>query len=179
MVDIAGRVGASFQPLESVAPSWHYGLSRFGESITDWRPIWTAILEDYKISEAALFSSEGSSGGERWMDLTPAYSAWKEAVNPGKQILYFSGLLRNAATNPRVIMTEDHMTLKIDDSGPYSYSNSKGTVHRTKKATAAFHHFGRGMVPERKVIQFPEAQIRRWQKIIQTLLVAQRSGGTT
>lgn len=162
----------SFRVSESEAPQWHYAFSRFAESVSDFRPAFIRIHEDYRKGAIEQFSTQGAYGSGGWVGLSPRYAEWKEEHRPGAPLLVFSGLLRNAVINPQVEMTADKMTFTIDDSGTYGiFTKTKGPVTRRKPAVARFHQEGAGRLPVRKVVQLPESQIVRWRKIFQSFLV--------
>lgn len=169
----------TFAPMTSVAPQWHRAFSRFGEDVSDWTPALRAIAEDFRKGEVKQFLTEGGYGSGGWKALSPKYRAWKEEHAPGRPTLVFSGLLRKAACNPRIVITKDSLTITIDDSGSYQvFSKRLGrVVTRHKPATAGFHQTGGGRLPKRPVIEIPESQRIRWAKIFQDWLVSRRITG--
>lgn len=167
----------NFQPMVSEAPQWHRAFSRFADQVKDWRPVFEAILADFKKGETEQFRSEGRYGSGGWPALSPKYAAWKESVRPGMPILVFSGLLMKAASNPRAEIGATTLKITIDDAGSYSvFTKTKGTVTRHKPAVAEFHQAGAGRLKKRPVIQLPQSQIVRWQKLFQSYMVAATRG---
>lgn len=162
--------------MTSIAPQWHYGFSRFADSISDWKPAFEAILKDFKKGQVEQFVSQGSYGtAGGWRPLSPRYAAWKEAHRPGMPILVFSGLLKEAATNPKAEIGKDSLKIIIDDEGSYQlFSKRQGRmVTKHKPAVAAYHQKGGGRLPKRAVIQLPQSQIVRWRKIFHQYMVYQ------
>jgi len=47
------------------------GIGRFADGVSDYRPIWPVIEDDFYAEEKAQFASEGAEGGERWQELSP------------------------------------------------------------------------------------------------------------
>ena len=173
-------MGFIFQPVASEAPQWHRTFSRYAEYLDDCKPALEAIVGDYRKGALAQFASQGGYGSGNWKPLSAHYASWKQEQKPGAPILVFSGLLRKAATEPKVVITKDSLTLTIDDSGSYQvFSKRLGRiVTKHKPAVAGLHQTGVGRLPKRPVVELPESQRVRWSKIFQSWMIAQsRKGG--
>jgi hypothetical protein len=152
---------------------WHYDFSRFAEVVHDWRPAFEKIVADFKAGEIRQFATEGEYGSGGWPELSPRYAKWKEQHWPGRPILVASGLLRTAATEPRVEMTDQDLVMIIDDAGDYQVYSKRagGMVTRHKPAVAGYHQAGAGALPVRKVVQLPAEQVVRWRKIFHSYML--------
>jgi phage gpG-like protein len=73
-------------------------LSRFGESVEDFRDFWTSTLAPRFFDEIQRnFDLEGKLVGG-WAPLSPAYREWKRAHYPGRRILERTLRLRQSLT---------------------------------------------------------------------------------
>lgn len=61
------------------------GIARFADGVTDYRPIWPMIADEFYAEERAQFKSEGGEGGEKWAPLSKGYADWKAVHYPGKE----------------------------------------------------------------------------------------------
>jgi phage gpG-like protein len=141
------------------------GIARFADGISDYRPIWPVIEDDFYAQEKDQFRSEGVEGGEKWEPLSAAYAGWKEAAFPGKPILQRTGDLYESLTNPNSVngvRREERKTLTLGSTLPY----------------AIFHQRGTANMPPRPEVVFPEAFKRTVMHHVQTYLVqiASQSG---
>jgi phage gpG-like protein len=141
------------------------GIARFADGISDYRPIWPVIEDDFYAQEKDQFKSEGVEGGDKWEALSPAYALWKEAHFPGKPILQRTGGLYDSLTNPNSVngvRREERKTLTLGSALPY----------------ALFHQLGTANLPARPEVMFTEAFKRTVMHHVQTYLVqiASQSG---
>jgi hypothetical protein len=152
---------------------WAYDFSRFAACVNDWRPAFDQIVADFKEGEIKQFATEGQYGSGSWPKLNADYAKSKEETWPSRPILVASGLLRKAATDPKVEMTHDSLTLIINDAGSYQVFSKRagGIVTVEKPAVAGFHQIGAGSLPRRAVVQLPAEQIVRWRKIFHSYMV--------
>ncbi|HWQ55679.1 MAG TPA: hypothetical protein VN442_18475 [Bryobacteraceae bacterium] len=121
------------------------GIARFADGVTDYRPIWGVIEDDFYAQEKDQFKSEGAEGGERWQELSPEYAGWKEAHFPGKPILERTGDLVGSLTQPNHPMgvrIEERKTLTLGSRVPY------GIYHQSIEP--------RHVLPRRAEIQLTE-----------------------
>lgn len=138
------------------------GIARFADGVTDYRPIWPIIEDDFYAQEKAQFQTEGKEGGGQWKELSPAYAGWKEAHFPGKQILQRTGDLYSSLTSPNdpnAVRREERKTLTLGSRVPY----------------AMYHQTGTGRMPARPEIQLPEAFKRTVMHHMQVYLVQMAS----
>lgn len=136
------------------------GIARFADGVTDYRPIWPVIEDDFFAQEKAQFETEGAEGGARWQELSGAYGEWKEAHYPGKPILERTGdLVRSltVANDPNGVRIEARRTLTLGTQIPYAI------YHQSVKP--------RRVLPRRPEIQLTEPFKRGVMHHIQTYLV--------
>ena len=99
------------------------GIARFADGVSDYRPVWPMIEDDFYALEKRQFESVGAAGGEKWPELSPEYRGWKEAHYPGKPILERTGDLVRSLTNandPNAVRIEDRRTLTLGTRIPYA-----------------------------------------------------------
>jgi phage gpG-like protein len=99
------------------------GIARFADGVSDYRPIWPVIEDDFYAQVKAQFKSEGTEGGERWAPLSAAYAAWKERHYPGNPILQRTGNLEKSLTSgadPNAVKIEERKTLTLGSKIPYA-----------------------------------------------------------
>jgi phage gpG-like protein len=138
------------------------GIARFADGLSDYRPLWPIIEDDYYAQEKDQFKSEGEEGGDKWSALTPEYAGWKEAHFPGKPILQRTGDLYDSLTNPNSpngVRIEERKSLTLGSRLPY----------------AIFHQQGTAMMDARPEIQFTEALKRSIMHHAQVYLVTMAS----
>ena len=138
------------------------GIARFADGVTDYRPIWPVIEDDFYAQEKAQFASEGSEAGNKWQELTPEYEKWKAAHFPGKQILQRTGDLEKSMTSPtdpNAVLIEERKTLTLGSRVSY----------------AIYHQRGTRKMPARPEIELTEAFKRTVMHHIQTYLVQMAS----
>jgi len=141
------------------------GIARFAEGVSDYRPIWPVIEDDFYAQEKDQFKSEGAEGGEQWKELAPATAAWKEVHYPGTKILHRTGDLERSLTSPNdpnAVRIEERKTLTLGTRIPY----------------ALYHQAGTKRMPARPEIRMPEAFKRSVMHHVQVYLVqiASKSG---
>jgi phage gpG-like protein len=99
------------------------GIVRFADGITDYRPIWPVIEDDFYAQEKAQFKTEGVEGGLKWQELSPEYAGWKEVRYPGKPILERTGDLERSLTSgndPNAVRIRERKTLTLGSKIPYA-----------------------------------------------------------
>jgi len=99
------------------------GIARFADGVTDYRPIWAMVEDDFYALEKRQFESEGAEGGDSWQPLSPAYAEWKEAHYPGMPILERTGNLQQSLTNPAdpdAVCIEERKALTVGTRVPYA-----------------------------------------------------------
>ena len=144
------------------------GIVRFADGVADYRPIWSAVEDDFYAQMKDQFKTEGEEGGDKWQALSPEYAGWKEAHYPGQAILQRTGDLYNSlttSTDPNAVCVEQRKTLTLGSRVPY----------------ALFHQTGTKKMAQRREIQLTEAFKRTVMHHIQTYLVqiASQSGFRT
>jgi len=135
------------------------GIARFADGITDYRPVWPVIEDDFYSLEARQFQSEGvAGGGEKWAPLSPEYAGYKEAHFPGAKILERKGDLARSLSNandPNAVHIRERKMLTLGTRVPYARYHQEGTKH----------------MPARPEIQFPEPFKRMAMAHVQQHLV--------
>lgn len=133
----------------------HAWLSRFTDTIKDFRPIWPDIAREFWAIQKEQFDSHGHGN---WAPLSPRYAAWKAQHYPGQGLLVREGTLRNAATGGTGhTMQEAPNTLELGwKVAPYWI----------------FHQRGTGRMPRRKVIDLREEDKIRIMKTFHRSVLA-------
>lgn len=170
-------------PLQTGPTQWHYGFSRFAEVLSDWRPVFQAIVDDWIKSETAQFSTQGAYGfGKQWQPLSDAYAKWKDEHAPGKPLLVLTGSMRNAVLHPTVEMTKTRLVIRVDHNPAGAAIRGKlgGVVASPdtpdRGLLAGWHETGAGRLPARPILAMPQSQVTRWQKTFQSYMVAVTRG---
>lgn len=138
-------------------------LSRFGDKVRDFRPVWRRIHADFLKIEAQQFDSEGARGGTAWAPLSPSYSAWKAMNYPGRKILEMTGAMKAQLTAGTGMTVEmQPLTLRM--------------MPTDRKAP--WHQRGTRRMPARPVVMLTEADRIRWVKMMHEYVEEQaRKGG--
>jgi hypothetical protein len=130
-------------------------LSRFGESIQDFTPVFQQIRENFAVIEAEQFQSQGGRSGAPWPPLSPDYAAWKNKYFPGRSIMQLTLALWGELTGGAGLMVEmapKHMRLTV--GAPY----------------AIYHQQGLGNNPMRKLVHLTEADKMTWMKFVHNFI---------
>ena len=81
---------------------FHFELSRFGQGLSDFTPLWLTLGGLFRQEMAAQFATEGDAGGEHWApyggETAPAYELWKAKNYPGRTIGWLTGALMESMT---------------------------------------------------------------------------------
>jgi len=99
------------------------GIARFSDGLTDYKPIWPVIEDDFYAEEKFQFKSEGAEGGEKWPELSAEYAGWKEVRYPGKPILQRTGDLvasLTSGTDPNAVRVRERKTLTLGSKVSYA-----------------------------------------------------------
>jgi len=136
-----------------------FGLARFTDGISDWRPIWPVFADTFYAYLRGQFRSVGSEGlGKPWTALSANYAAWKAKHFPGKTILERTGALVASLTSrtaPGAVYQAQAKSLSLGTSIPY------GLYHQT----------GTSRMPQRKEIVFTKSETVELAKLAQMYLV--------
>ena len=133
-------------------------FSRIEGHIEDLRPVWNIIDRVLFDIEDKQFKSEGAAGsGGKWKKLSRGYAKQKEKTHPGMPILQRTGRLMKSLTGK----TGD--TILIKDKDEFAFG--------TSVEYAGDHQRGKGILPQRAVIDFSESQKTELQKGIQRGLI--------
>ena len=76
-------------------------LSLYIDRFTDLRALWPEIASDIGAENRQQMESEGQHAGTPYAPLNPVYAAWKRSQVGDKPILFFSGMMKDALTNPK------------------------------------------------------------------------------
>lgn len=80
------------------------GFNRIEGFISDFRPIWPAVADEFYAIEREQFESEGAAGASgKWAALSPAYKRWKERNHPGQLIMRLENPLFESLTDPEAL----------------------------------------------------------------------------
>lgn len=136
------------------------GIARFADGVTDYRPVWPVIADEFYAEVAGQFESEGAQGGRKWAPLSPAYAKWKEARYPGRPILERTGDLKRSLTSekdPNAVRVEQRKGLMLGSKIPY------GVYHQSPRP--------RGRLPRRAPILLSARFKREAMRHMQAYLV--------
>ena len=127
------------------------GISRYGEAIRDFSPVWNQIRDDFHRIEGEQFDTEGARAGTRWAPLSLAYEAWKRKHFPGRQLLVLTGRMWGVFTTGIGMKTEiEPMRLSMEPS-----------EHK-----AVYHQQGTRTMPRRRVVDLTEEDKMGWMRMI-------------
>jgi phage gpG-like protein len=105
-------------------------IARFADGVSDYRPVWAVIEDDFYALVSRQFATEGVEGGGRWPELTAEYGKWKAMHYPGKPILERTGELMASLTSPGApgaVRVEERKTLTLGTTVPYAIFHQTGT----------------------------------------------------
>lgn len=131
---------------------------RFDREVSDLRPVWADVRDEFWQIEREQFASEGRAGASgRWKSLTKKYAEYKQKRYGAKPILEATGRLKASLTGRTAdtVYNAYEKYMEIGTGVPY----------------ARYHYLGKGRLPERKPISLSEPQKRRLAKRIQSGLV--------
>lgn len=128
-------------------------FNRVEEFISDFRPLWPAVAQEFYAIEREQFDTEGAAGASgKWAALSPAYKRWKEVNYPGQPIMRLENALFESLTDPEAldaVFRPGKDELVMGSKVPYA----------------------RRQHQSRSLISMSESQKRRIQKAIQRGLV--------
>lgn len=143
------RFSATVEGVETL----NRAFNRVEEAISDFRPIWPTVAQEFYAIEREQFDTEGAAGASgKWAALSPAYKRWKEINFPGQPIMKLENTLFESLTDPEAldaIFRPGKDELVVGSKTPYARRQ-----HQT-----------------RSLISMSESQKRRLQKAIQRGLV--------
>lgn len=137
-------------------------MSRFADVITDWRPAYEDIADDFLVVERQQFDSTGSSGDTEWPALSPRYAARKQATYGDLPIMVVTGELRDSLTkesDPNHIREIERMQLRLGSTVAH------GVFHQSPEP--------RTVLPRRPLIALTDKIRVRWTKILQRYAVSE------
>jgi phage gpG-like protein len=133
-------------------------LTRLQRGVTDLKPLFELLGEDFRETERQQFDHEGYG----WAPLSPGYAIRKRALWGDKPILQASGAMRSAMTER---MTPGNVTTIKETEAEFGVNLGKPYPR--------FHQSGapRANLPQRKVIDLREADKRRMTKTMHRYFV--------
>jgi phage gpG-like protein len=153
------KVEASVDGVDAVLRS----LDALGERLTDLRPVFTDVADDFHRMESRLFASHGGSAGEPW-----ASSASGSPVTlEGRR-----AKMRRSLTTPRVNGAVQRITrnsVTLGSTHPLAHVHQGGTGARyvkTYKGKPLAKPRYAGSLPRRAVFNVGETDIARWHTMI-------------
>lgn len=133
--------------------SFSLSLDRFGDNVSDLRPAFNDMADEFVALQRANFGGGGSVYGA-WSPLSPVYAAWKAVHYPGRPILTRTGALRDDLTQ---------RPLAVENIDPHRMELG------TDREYAAYHQRGTARMPQRKIINQPSpSEKRQYGKILHT-----------
>jgi len=157
----AARVDFRFSVLGEM--QLHRALAGRIRAVSDFRPVWAQVYDDYIDMEQAAFAQEGAyEGNPGWTSLNPKYAAWKARHFPGARILYLFGRLFRALTGGGTDQGATH----IHRSDAFALTMG-GAVRVGNWDLGGLHQTGtrRGM-PARKPLLLSRARKSRWVRFL-------------
>lgn len=135
-------------------------------AVGDVRPFFRDFLiPDIREMYRQQFDTEGARGGAKWVPLSPAYAAWKEANFPGKSILRRTDRLFDSLTSK----TSDTIEIATDQQLRIG----------TKLIYGSAHQGGTGTLPARPMLAPTPADLRRWRGLGERYITDQLKGRRT
>lgn len=139
------------------------GITRFGDGVSDYRPIWPLIYGEFQAEVKGQFESQGEQGGQAWAPLSDnppgrGYASWKQRHYPGQPILVRTGELKASLTDPHApgaVFEPQPKQMTMGSNVPYAIYHQKGT----------------GKMPARPEIELTEKWKRETMRHIQDFLV--------
>lgn len=132
-------------------------LLRSAERAVMAQPAWEAIIEAMQKDTAEQFDSQGGAQSGGWAPLSPLTIANKARLNLRPEILRATDRMMNSFTG------ETGDTIK--DVLPFEFSWG------TEVPYATFHQSGTSKMPQRRIIDFTEAQKVKYTKILQRYII--------
>ena len=136
-------------------------LDRVSEDLSNMRPAWDLIHQNFLQGEHGTFAMEGAFGGKaKWKPLSPKYELWKESRYPGQPILVLTGALRASLTQSS---DQDHI-YEPTDTGV-----AMGTKIRTPNGRwnlGLLHQKGTRKMPARPPVELTAQQKNEWVSIM-------------
>jgi hypothetical protein len=127
------------------------GISRYGDAVRDYSPVWDQIRNDFHRIEGEQFDSQGARGGNPWAPLSTSYEAWKQKHFPGMPILQLTGMMWGEfGVGVGMQTTIEPMKLTMTPS----------------MQRAIYHQQGTRTMPQRKVVDLTEEDKMGWMKMI-------------
>ena len=126
------------------------GISRYGDAVRDFSPVWDQIRNDFHRIEGEQFATEGARSGSPWAPLSPTYEAWKQKHFPGRPILQLTGMMWGEfGVGVGMQTTIEPMKLTMTPSMQRAIYHQQGT-----------------RMPRRKVVDLTEEDKMGWMKMI-------------
>ena len=129
-------------------------LSRFGEGVSDFRPAWRQIRDDFYRVEGEQFATEGGRGpAGGWQPLSLRYGEWKAKNFPGMPLMQLTGWMAGQMTTGRGMMEEvEPLFLRMAPTLDYPVYHQQGSP--------------KSNLPRRKVVDLTEGDKEGWMRIL-------------
>lgn len=139
-------------------------FKRFDANLTDLRPVWETVRDEFWEIEQDQFQSGGAAGASgKWQPLSSAYE--KQKVAKYGTFALLAGTL---------IATEALYKSLTRETGDSIVDIQKdGIAIGTRLSYAKYHQRGGGRLPQRKIIDFSEKQKTGMMKKIQKKILEQ------
>jgi phage gpG-like protein len=138
-------------------------LSRFGEAVRDFRPVWRQLYADFLKIEREQFNSEGARSGTPWRPLRPTYAAWKAVHYPGMKVLVATGTMQLQLTTGQGMQnTFAPLSMRLHPTDP----------------KAKYHQAGTRRMAARPPVQLTPDDKTRWVKILHDYVYRATKGTT-
>lgn len=150
-------------------------LSRFSDAISDFTPFWDDYLRDswYRAIDTH-YTTQGSSTGEPWPELSERYGMWKQKHWPGVPIGVRSGATRESLTfadDGDAIWESTPTSLTVGTRVPYALFLQLGTKGRGKasgmRKVKGYDYGTGGGMPARPPLRVTQDFIIQAAKLLQ------------
>ncbi len=143
--------------------TYHRAFQALDSELGDMLAPLTAIRDSLAVNARDQFATEGAAGGSPWAQLNAAYETWKRQHYPqANQILVRTGALEHLLTDPRQA-TIELTPQRLEWGVPDGIRNAEGG---DISVYGAAHQSGSDRLPQRKIINLTDAELRGWDRII-------------
>ena len=136
------------------------------------------IDQDFRKNEAALFSTEGVSGGARWSPLSPAYAERKARMRRADQkfravVKGLGGKVLPIIAGNKILTLGGGLRESLSKPGGSHVAYAQGTslFLGTSYPLAHYHYEGRAPLPRRDPIQHKPEQSRAYLGTIRDMFI--------
>ena len=165
------QIGVSVVGANSIAR----GLNAMGQRVTDLRPAWSEIADDFLDISRDVFDTQGAALGRRWKPNAPWWAAYKQekyGADAGILVQQPPGRLRQSVTvknAPYALRDVRPAQLRIGTSLGIAAIHQKGGTLTHKRGDRSITV----RVPARPFVR-PRQQARRWTLFVDDYVLTGR-----